>query len=326
MVNVDKLTYAANLASLKSVETNARYHFEHADICDARRIADILAAYRPTAIVHLAAESHVDRSIDAPADFIETNIVGTFALLQEARRYWESQDGSRRDAFRFIHVSTDEVFGSLGASGVFSEETAYAPNSPYSASKASSDHLVRAWHATFGLPTIITNCGNNFGPCQFPEKLIPLAILQGSAGRKIPVYGRGENIRDWIFVDDHAAALTRVLDKGVPGETYNIGARNERRNIDVIRLICGLLDEMTPNATIGKHESLIDFVPDRPGHDLRYAIDPGKIERTLGWRASKTMEAALRTTVRWYLDNPQWCERARREGEFAVRRGLGAAR
>lgn len=309
IVNLDKLTYAGNLDSVAEAAGSRRYHFEHADIGDSGRVRQILATYRPKAIMHLAAESHVDRSIDAPAEFIRTNVMGTFALLQEARRFRESLPESEQRTFRFIHVSTDEVYGSLGPTEAFSESSAYAPSSPYSASKAGADHLVRAWRHTYGLPTIVTNCSNNYGPYQFPEKLIPLMIHHGLKGQSLPVYGRGENVRDWLHVDDHADALIRVLERGTPGETYNVGGRSERRNVDVVRAICGLLDELAPNPGAPSRESLIEFVEDRPGHDLRYAIDSSKIESELGWRPRETFESGLRRTVEWYLANREWTER-----------------
>ncbi len=322
VVNVDKLTYAGNLESLESVSDSPRYRFEQADICDADAIRAIFQRHRPDGVIHLAAESHVDRSIDGPAAFIETNVVGTFTLLTESLRYWRSLDDAARRRFRFHHVSTDEVYGSLGESGLFREDTPYAPNSPYSASKASSDHLVRAWHHTYGLPVVTTNCSNNYGPHQFPEKLIPLMIQNGIAGKPLPVYGKGENVRDWLYVDDHAAALQLVFERGVPGETYNVGGNSERRNIDVVKTLCALLDELAPNAAIGPHASLITYVTDRPGHDLRYAIDASKIERELGWRPAETFESGLRKTVRWYLDNQRWCERVQSGAYRGERLGL----
>jgi len=325
VVNVDKLTYAGNLESLADIENAAGYHFERADICDAAAMQRLFGAYRPAAVLHLAAESHVDRSIDGPGEFVQTNVVGTFTLLQEARRYWQSLPQGQRDAFRFVHVSTDEVFGSLGDTGAFTETTPYTPNSPYSASKAGSDHLVRAWHHTYGLPTIITNCSNNYGPYQFPEKLIPLIIQRGLAGKPLPVYGKGENVRDWLYVDDHARALLRVLEAGVPGETYAIGGRSERRNIDVVRAICALLDELAPLATVKDRTALIEFVKDRPGHDLRYAIDSAKVERELGWKQTETFESGLRKTVQWYLANQTWCERVQSGAYRGERLGLEAA-
>jgi dTDP-glucose 4,6-dehydratase len=323
VVNVDKLTYAGNLDSLASIADAPNYSFEHVDICDAAEIRRIFAQYHPTSVIHLAAESHVDRSIDGPAVFVESNIVGTFTLLQEARRYWTALGPDDMARFRFLYVSTDEVFGSLGQDGFFVEETPYDPNSPYAASKAAADHLVRAWHRTYGLPCVLTNCSNNFGPFQFPEKLMPLVILNGILGAPLPVYGKGENVRDWLYVDDHARALLTVLDRGKPGETYLISGRNERRNIDVVRSICALLDELAPDASIGKRESLIQFVTDRPGHDHRYAIDPSKIERDLGWRPQETFDSALRNTVRWYLENREWWERVRTGNYRGERLGLG---
>lgn len=307
VIVLDKLTYAGNLDSLASVEGHPRYRFVQMDICDGPAVQAFLRKEQPDAVMHLAAESHVDRSIDGPAVFIETNIVGTYRLLEAVREYWAQLAGPRRDLFRFHHVSTDEVYGSLGREGFFREDSPYQPNSPYSASKASSDHLVRAWHHTYGLPVITTNCSNNYGPFQFPEKLIPLAICRARAGQAIPVYGRGKNIRDWLFVDDHARALVAALTRGVPGGVYNIGGMAERRNIDLVEMLCDLLDELIP---AGKpHRRLIEFVTDRPGHDLRYAIDPGKAMRDLEWRPAETVETGLRKTVQWYLANEVWCER-----------------
>jgi dTDP-glucose 4,6-dehydratase len=325
IVNLDKLTYAGNLESLAEVDGSPRYHFEQCDIVDADRVGQVFSTYAPMALLHLAAESHVDRSIDAPGDFIQTNLVGTFTLLQVARRYWLNLDERARRDFRFIHVSTDEVFGSLGATGAFTESTPYAPNSPYSASKAGSDHLVRAWHHTYGVPTIITNCSNNYGPFQFPEKLIPLMIQRGLAGRRLPVYGRGENVRDWLYVDDHARALLRVLERGTVGETYNVGGHSARKNIDVVRAVCSLLDELAPDAKVGRHETLIEFVVDRPGHDLRYAIDSSKIERALGWKPRESLESGLRKTVEWYIANQPWCERVQSGAYRGERLGRGIA-
>jgi dTDP-glucose 4,6-dehydratase len=329
VVTVDKLTYAGNLDSLADVANDPRHAFEQVDISDAPALRRVFETHRPRAVMHLAAESHVDRSIDGPADFIETNVVGTFTLLEEARRHWLALDGEARDRFRFLHVSTDEVFGSLGGTGRFDERTPYSPNSPYSASKAGSDHLVRAWHHTYGLPTLVTNCSNNYGPRQFPEKLIPLTILRALEGRSLPVYGRGENVRDWLYVEDHAAALVRVLDAGRVGETYAIGGDSERRNLDVVRAVCALLDELRPDARIGTHASLIEFVEDRPGHDLRYAIDASKIRTELGWRPSETFESGLRRTVEWYLANDEWTTRVR-TGAYRLERlgvaGTGGAR
>jgi dTDP-glucose 4,6-dehydratase len=309
VVNLDKLTYAGNLDSLTAVAEDPRYHFVRMDICDGAGVRALLSAEQPDAIMHLAAESHVDRSIDAPAAFIETNILGTYQLLNAATNYWRGLDGARREAFRFHHVSTDEVYGSLGATGLFCEDSPYQPNSPYSASKASSDHLVRAWFHTFGLPVVTTNCSNNYGPCQFPEKLIPLIITRALEGKPLPVYGKGENIRDWLYVDDHARALTLVVEKGVPGEVYNIGGGAERRNIDVVTGLCRLLDRMRPRADGIAYESQIAFVTDRPGHDLRYAIDSSKIARTLGFSPAESFESGLEKTVRWYLDNQGWTAR-----------------
>ena len=309
VVNLDALTYSGNLDSVAEAAGSPRHHFEHADVRDAERVRHVFATYEPAGVVHLAAESHVDRSIDAPADFVTTNIVGTFTMLQEARRYWSTLPGAARAAFRFLHVSTDEVFGSLGASGKFSETTAYDPSSPYAASKASADHLVRAWHRTYGLPTIVSNCSNNFGPYQFPEKLIPLTIQRGIAGQSLPVYGRGENVRDWLYVDDHADALVRILERGVPGETYAVGGHGERRNIDVVRAICRLLDREAPDARIRNREELIELVADRPGHDFRYAIDSAKVERELGWRPAHSFEQGLEATVAWYVANQDWTAR-----------------
>ena len=304
VVNLDKLTYAANLENLRGYDNRPGYAFDKVDICDGEAVRAALARRRPDAIMHLAAESHVDRSIDGPGAFIETNIVGTFALLQEARRYFDGLAGAAKDRFRFHHVSTDEVYGTLGAKGLFTEETPYKPNSPYSASKAASDFLARAWSETFHLPVVTSNCSNNYGPFQFPEKLIPVAIIAALEGRPIPVYGKGENVRDWLYVEDHADALLTVLEKGVLGETYNIGGHNERRNIDLVDLVCGLMDEMAPKNH--SHAELITFVADRPGHDLRYAIDAAKIGRELGWKPSVTVEEGMRRTVRWYLDNQPW--------------------
>lgn len=306
----DKLTYAGNLASLAPVASSPRYNFRHADICDRTAVASALADFRPDVVMHLAAESHVDRSIDGPAAFIETNVVGTFTMLDAALAHWRSLSPDAAKRFRFMHISTDEVFGTLGAEGLFREDTPYAPNSPYSASKAGSDHLVRAWHETYGLPTVVTNCSNNYGPYHFPEKLIPLTILNALEGKPLPVYGRGENVRDWLYVEDHAAALMQVARTGVPGESYNVGGRNERRNIDVVETICAILDDLRPDAA-GPRRRLIAFVEDRPGHDLRYAIDCSKIGRELGWTPAETFETGLRKTVQWYLDNRAWWEAIR---------------
>jgi dTDP-glucose 4,6-dehydratase len=301
---IDKLTYAGNLASLAPIASSARYAFEKIDICDADRVGTIFSDYRPDAIIHLAAESHVDRSIAAPSAFIQTNVVGTFVLLEAARQYLHRCKGLRTDHFRFIHVSTDEVYGSLGETGLFSETTPYDPSSPYSATKAASDHVAKAWHRTFGVPVIVSNCSNNYGPYQFPEKLIPLTILNALHGQPLPVYGNGSNIRDWLFVDDHARALALLLEKGVPGATYNIGARNEQRNIDVVRQICRCLDQL--HADERPHDRLITYVTDRPGHDQRYAVDATKLETELGWRPRETFETGIQKTVRWYLEHSDW--------------------
>ncbi len=302
VVNLDALTYAACEANVAPVAQSNLYSFEHADIRDRAALDRIFATHRPDAVMHLAAESHVDRSIDGPGDFILTNINGTYTMLEAARVFW--MQAGRPEGFRFHHISTDEVFGSLGPEGQFTEDTPYDPRSPYSASKAASDHLVRAWHETYGLPVVLTNCSNNYGPYHFPEKLIPVVILNALHGRPIPVYGRGENVRDWLYVEDHADALLLVVDKGTVGRSYNIGGENERRNIDLVRTICALLDEMKPKA--GSYADQITFVADRPGHDARYAIDPARIRNELGWRPSVTVEEGLRRTVRWYLDNEDW--------------------
>ncbi len=323
VVNVDKLTYAGNLESLAEVASDARYHFEQVDICDGPAVRDLFEGYRPDAVMHLAAESHVDRSIDGPAAFIETNIVGTYTLLEAARKYWSGLGQDGRAAFRFHHISTDEVFGSLDAGGLFTEETPYRPNSPYSASKASADHLARAWHHTYGLPVVMTNCSNNYGPYHFPEKLIPLMIIKALSGESLPVYGKGDNVRDWLYVDDHARALRLVLDKGRPGQTYNVGSRSERTNLEVVRTVCALLDELRPDSPHAPHERLIEFVADRPGHDQRYAIDPAKIEGELGWRPEETFESGMRKTVAWYLDNRAWWEKLLGGGYQGQRLGLG---
>jgi dTDP-glucose 4,6-dehydratase len=308
---VDKLTYAGNLDSLKPAANNPRYRFERADIADLERMRTLVARYQPDVVMHLAAESHVDRSIDGPGEFVHTNVVGTYTLLQAVLEYWRGLSLEKQAEFRFHHISTDEVFGSLGEDGFFHEDYPYQPSSPYSASKAASDHFVRAWHHTYGLPTVVTNCSNNYGPYHFPEKLIPLIILNALEGKPLPVYGRGENVRDWLFVDDHARALILTAEKGRPGETYAIGGHNERRNIEVVQAICSLVDELAPDPHIGPRERLIRYVTDRPGHDLRYAIDASKIERDLGWRPAETFESGLRKTVEWYLDNRDWWERVR---------------
>jgi dTDP-glucose 4,6-dehydratase len=304
VVNVDKLTYAGNLQSLTSVADNPRYCFEHVDICDAAQVARVFEQHQPDAVMHLAAESHVDRSITGPAEFIQTNIVGTYTLLEAARTHWNKLEGEKKANFRFHHISTDEVYGSLGAEGFFTEDMPYEPNSPYSASKASSDHLVRAWHHTYGMPVVTTNCSNNYGPYHFPEKLIPLVILNAVNGKPLPIYGKGDNIRDWLYVDDHARALHLVMNKGRLGETYNIGGWNEKTNLEVVHGICSILDEMRPQGA--PHAKLITYVKDRPGHDQRYAIDASKLERELGWKPQETFETGLRKTVEWYLSNDAW--------------------
>jgi dTDP-glucose 4,6-dehydratase len=311
VVNVDKLTYAGNLESLKSIDANPNYAFEQADICDAPKIAELFQHHQPDVIMHLAAESHVDRSIDGPAAFIETNIIGTYTLLEAARQYWLGLAEAKKALFRFHHISTDEVYGDLeGVDDLFTEDTPYAPSSPYSASKASSDHLVRAWHRTYGLPVLVTNCSNNYGHFHFPEKLIPLVILNALEGKPLPVYGNGLQIRDWLFVDDHARALITVVEKGTIGETYNIGGHNEKTNITVVKTICALLEELKPNKPDGvaHYQDLITYVTDRPGHDLRYAIDASKIARELGWTPQETFETGMRKTVQWYINNLEWCQ------------------
>ena len=321
--NLDKLTYAGNLSSLESLPCEENYAFVHGDICDASTVESVFAEYRPGAVLHLAAESHVDRSIDGPSDFIETNVKGTFTLLEAARRYCDSLDSDAAGAFRFMHVSTDEVFGSLGDEGSFSETTPYSPRSPYSASKASSDHLVRAWGHTYGLPVLITNCSNNYGPYQFPEKLIPHMILSALAERPLPVYGDGGNVRDWLFVRDHCRALIDTLERGEVGETYAIGGDSERTNLQVVRLVCDILDVMRPRGNGESYETLITFVKDRPGHDRRYAMDASKLKSSLGWRPEFTFEDGLRETVKWYLDNKNWSD-AILSGDYRLSRiGLG---
>nr|WP_225318629.1 dTDP-glucose 4,6-dehydratase [Cellvibrio sp. KY-YJ-3] len=314
VVNLDKLTYAGNLESLTSIASSERYAFEQVDICDRAELDRVFAQHQPDAVMHLAAESHVDRSIDGPADFIETNIVGTYQLLEASRSYWKDLPEARKAAFRFHHISTDEVYGDLeGPEDLFTETTPYAPSSPYSASKASSDHLVRAWRRTYGLPTVVTNCSNNYGPYHFPEKLIPLVILNALEGKPLPVYGKGNQIRDWLFVEDHARALYKVVTEGKIGETYNIGGHNEKQNIEVVHTICALLDELRPLSQtalgIKAHKDLITFVQDRPGHDIRYAIDASKIQRELGWSPEETFESGIRKTVIWYLENLNWAQR-----------------
>jgi dTDP-glucose 4,6-dehydratase len=326
VVAVDKLTYAGNLDSLATVSGDDRFHFEQTDICDASGLREIFARYRPTAVLHLAAESHVDRSIDGPADFIRTNLLGTFTLLEEVRRHWVTLPAGEREAFRFVHVSTDEVFGALDEVGAFDEASPYNPSSPYAASKAGSDHLARAWLRTYGLPVIVTNCSNNFGPYQFPEKLIPLMILHALEGRELPVYGSGENVRDWLFVEDHVTGLLAALARGRPGETYLFGGCGERRNIEVVRAICAIVDDLAPTDAGRKRERLIRFVEDRPGHDHRYAVNATKAARELGWRAEHTFEDALRETVRWYLENSEWWRRVRSGAYRGERLGLASGR
>ena len=314
IINVDKLTYAGNLESIKSIEDDTRYAFEKVDICNSSEIRFLFNRYQPDILMHLAAESHVDRSIDSPGEFIQTNIIGTYVLLEEARRYWSKLEGDKKDNFRFHHVSTDEVYGDLkGTDELFTEDTPYAPSSPYSAAKASSDHLVRAWQRTFKLPTLITNCSNNYGPYQFPEKLIPLIILNALEGKDVPIYGDGKQIRDWLYVDDHARALLDVALTGKVGETYNIGGCNELQNIEVVKTVCSILDELAPSKIdgIGKYEQLITYVGDRAGHDVRYAIDATKISEELNWTPDETFSTGIKKTVEWYLENTAWCDRVR---------------
>ncbi|MGA8650216.1 MAG: dTDP-glucose 4,6-dehydratase [Xanthobacteraceae bacterium] len=319
---LDKLTYAGNLESLAPVKDHPRFKFVRADVADAMAMRKTLADFQPDVVLHLAAESHVDRSIDGPAAFVQTNMVGTFVLLQQALGYWRTLPKTKAERFRFHHVSTDEVFGSLDAQGLFSEESPYRPNSPYSASKAASDHLVRAWHHTYGLPVVISNCSNNFGPCHFPEKLIPLTILNALEGKPLPIYGKGGNVRDWLYVDDHARALLSIAERGRVGESYNVGANCERANIAVVRAICALMDELAPDA-VGPRERLITFVADRPGHDLRYAMDARKLRHELGWAPQETFESGLRKTVEWYLTNRPWWERIRANVHRGERLGAG---
>ncbi|TDR57286.1 dTDP-glucose 4,6-dehydratase [Halomonas ventosae] len=324
VVNVDKLTYAGNMESLLEVSNSSRYAFERVDICDAEELQRVFSTYKPDVVMHLAAESHVDRSIDSPSAFIETNIIGTYHLLEVSRRYWLKLSAAKRVSFRFLHVSTDEVFGDLGpASERFTETSRYAPSSPYSASKASADHLVRAWQRTYGLPTLITNCSNNYGPYHYPEKMIPLMILNALECKPLPVYGQGLQVRDWLYVEDHARALCTVMKKGKPGETYNIGGNNEKKNIQVVEEICDLLDVIHPASR--PYRSLIEYVDDRPGHDYRYAIDPGKCHSELGWSPRETFESGLRKTVAWYLENLEWCRRVQ-EGKYQRNRlGISGA-
>jgi dTDP-glucose 4,6-dehydratase len=324
VLNIDKLTYAGNLESLISISDNPRYQFSETDICDHAAVEQLFSDFQPDIVMHLAAESHVDRSIDGPAAFITTNIVGTYTLLEVARKYWQNLDEGKKSKFKFHHISTDEVYGDLeGTTDLFTENTAYLPSSPYSASKASSDHLVRAWHRTYGFPVVVTNCSNNYGPYHFPEKLIPLVILNALDGKPLPVYGNGQQIRDWLFVEDHAHALYRVATEGIVGETYNIGGHNEKQNIEVIKTICQILDELEPQLNGQSYEKLMTFVKDRPGHDLRYAIDASKIERELGWKPQESFETGIRKTVQWYLDNLEWCRRVQ-DGSYQRER-LGEA-
>lgn len=323
IINLDKITYAGNIDSLCDVQSNPRYTFIMGDICDQELVERVFSEYQPTAIVHFAAESHVDRSIDGPAAFIETNINGTFSLLEAARKYWYSLGDAGKSRFRFLHVSTDEVYGTLGETGYFTEDTPYAPNSPYSASKAASDHLVRAYYHTYGLPVLMTNCSNNYGPFQFPEKLIPLMILNVLDGKSLPVYGTGQNIRDWLYVEDHCKAIMTVLDKGIPGEKYNIGGHNEKTNLSIVYTLCDILDAKRPRTDGKSYREQIAFVKDRPGHDLRYAIDASKIQRELGWVPVETFETGIVKTVDWYLENSEWCRRVTDGSYRRERLGIG---
>lgn len=323
IINLDKLTYAGNLDSLRDVADNPRYSFVQGDICDAELVKQLLAEHQPNAIVHFAAESHVDRSIDGPEAFITTNINGTFNLLENTRHYWRKLDRSQQGQFRFIHISTDEVYGTLGDTGFFTEETPYAPNSPYSASKASSDHLVRSYFHTYGLPTIITNCSNNYGPYHFPEKLIPLVILNALEGKSLPVYGTGLNVRDWLYVEDHCRAILTVLAKGTPGEKYNVGGHNEKTNLDIVQTLCDILDAESPRLDRKSYREQITFVKDRPGHDQRYAIDASKIQRELGWLPAETFETGIAKTVAWYLSHSEWCKRVTDGSYRRERLGIG---
>ncbi|EME5683000.1 dTDP-glucose 4,6-dehydratase [Acinetobacter baumannii] len=325
VLNIDKLTYAGNLESLSEIDTDPRYQFAQVDICDSERLTEIFKNFQPDAVMHLAAESHVDRSIDGPAEFITTNIVGTYTLLEVARKYWLKLNEEKKASFKFHHISTDEVYGDLeGTTDLFTETTSYAPSSPYSASKASSDHLVRAWHRTYGLPTVVTNCSNNYGPYHFPEKLIPLVILNALDSKALPIYGKGDQIRDWLYVEDHAKALYKVVTEGKVGETYNIGGHNEKLNIEVVKTICKILDELKPQNNHQPYETLITFVKDRPGHDLRYAIDASKIAKDLGWKPEETFETGIRKTVEWYLNNLEWCRRVQDGSYQRERLGVSA--
>lgn len=323
IINLDKLTYAGNLDSLRDIEKAEHYTFVNGDICDQTVVEELFFKYKPMAIVHFAAESHVDRSIDSPAEFIRTNINGTFTLLEAARKYWRDLEDSDKNKFRFLHISTDEVYGTLGETGYFTEETPYAPNSPYSASKAASDHLVRAYYHTYGLPVLMTNCSNNYGPYQFPEKLIPLMILNALEGKPLPIYGNGLNVRDWLYVEDHCRAILTVLEKGVPGEKYNIGGHNEKTNISIVHTLCDILDARQPRTDGQSYRDQITFVKDRPGHDLRYAIDASKIERELGWVPAETFETGIVKTVEWYLQNKEWCRRVTDGTYRRERLGIG---
>jgi len=323
VLNIDKLTYAGNLESLRNIDQSTRYNFQHIDICDKEALEQAFNDFQPDLVMHLAAESHVDRSIDGPAEFINTNIVGTYHLLEVARQYWQTLDDLDKQQFKFHHISTDEVYGDLeGTTDLFTENTPYAPSSPYSASKASSDHLVRAWHRTYGFPIVVTNCSNNYGPYHFPEKLIPLVILNALDGKALPIYGKGNQIRDWLYVEDHALALYKVVTEGKVGETYNIGGHNEKQNIEVVKTICHILDELKPQVNGQPYESLITFVKDRPGHDLRYAIDASKIANELNWTPTETFDSGIRKTVEWYLNNMEWCSRVQ-DGSYQRER-LGA--
>ncbi|HDI2499833.1 TPA: dTDP-glucose 4,6-dehydratase [Acinetobacter baumannii] len=325
VLNIDKLTYAGNLESLSEIDMDPRYQFAQVDICDNERLTDIFKIFQPDAVMHLAAESHVDRSIDGPAEFVTTNIVGTYTLLEVARKYWLQLNEEKKASFKFHHISTDEVYGDLeGTTDLFTETTSYAPSSPYSASKASSDHLVRAWYRTYGLPTVVTNCSNNYGPYHFPEKLIPLVILNALDGKALPIYGKGDQIRDWLYVEDHAKALYKVVTEGKVGETYNIGGHNEKQNIEVVKTICKILDELKPQNNHQPYETLITFVKDRPGHDLRYAIDASKIAKDLGWKPEETFETGIRKTVEWYLNNLEWCRRVQDGSYQRERLGVSA--
>ena len=324
VLNFDKLTYAGSLTTVEAAATSDRYSFVQGDICDAEAVRAAITQFRPNIITHLAAESHVDRSIDGPGAFIHTNVVGTYTMLAEARAYWQTLDAEPKAAFRFHHISTDEVYGSLGETGLFTEETPYDPRSPYSASKAGSDHLVSAWGHTFGLPVLITNCSNNYGPYHFPEKLIPLMIVKALAGEPLPIYGKGDQVRDWLFVEDHVRALQTVFEKGVPGRTYNIGGHNEKQNIEVVRVVCTILDRLQPRDDARSYADQMTSVPDRPGHDQRYAIDAGRIREELGWQPCETFETGIEKTVRWYLDNKAWWSEIVARHKADQRRGLAA--